>query len=121
MYVQLDNGDEDEGRYDDEDDEESSFPPLPELRLIPGNPATLDAMFKAFCDGAERNPDVDAEEEGQGNLFFNREEILAGAFDTSLDVDDVDELVGSGDPERFGDPDEGDDFEEFENRPENGY
>lgn len=123
MYIQIDQGSEDEGYgAEGSDEEEAPSAPLPELRLVPVNADMLDAMFKAFCEGAERNPDFGAEEEGQGNLFFDQGEVLAGAFDPDLDEgNDVEDLVG-GDPDRFGDPEEeGDDgFEEFEDGEQNG-
>ena len=106
LYVQLDS--EEEPEIDDDEEEEDGDgdgSPFPELRFIPSDPSTLDAIFQAFCEGAERNPDADAEDEGQGNLFFDQMEILAGAFDAAEVAEDVDEIVGD-DPDRFGDAEE---------------
>jgi hypothetical protein len=52
----------------------------------------VEAIFQAFCDGAVRNPDQDAEEEGQGSLFFDEDEALAGAVDVALVTEDVEEV-----------------------------
>ena len=101
LYVQLD-VEEPEIALDEDDDEDAEGPVFPELRLIPTDPATLDAIFDSFCQGAERNPDADAEEEGQGSLFFDQSEVLAGALEAAEVAEDVDELVGV-DPDRFGD------------------
>lgn len=101
LYVQLDT---EESEIDEDEDEDAEGSPFPELRFVPSDPSTLDAIFQSFCEGAERNPDPDAEEEGQGNLFFDQGEALAGAFEAAEVADDVDELVGT-DPDRFGDAD----------------
>jgi nucleotide-sensitive chloride channel 1A len=101
LYVQLDVEEPEttlEGGYDDDEDAEG--PVFPEFRLIPTDPATLDVIFDSFCKGAERNPDADAEEEGQGSLFFDQSEVLAGALGAAEIEEDVDELVGD-DPDRF--------------------
>jgi len=91
----------------DDDDEDAEVPVFPELRLIPTDPATLDDIFESFCRGAERNPDVDAEEEAQGSLFYDQSEVLAGALEAAEIEEDVDELVGD-DPDRFIDADDQD-------------
>lgn len=149
--------------------------------LLPPAPlAAVDAIFQAFCDGAERNPDEEegvqrsflmaaaacsrgtrslSEQclhccrlsthstppcgshsfsppsplslsetplsintgggEGQGDFFFDRAEVLAGAAGvalSSLDTNDADELAGE-DPGRFGDAEE----EGGEEEDEDGY
>ena len=52
---------------------------MTELRLVPENPAQLDAMFKALCECAAMNPDddEDGEEDGMGEAgdFFYDEEV----------------------------------------------
>jgi chloride channel, nucleotide-sensitive, 1A len=102
LYVQLDT-ELPETTLDDDDEEDAEEEPVfPELRFIPTNPAILDAIFDSFCEGAERYPDADAEEEGQGSLFFDQSEVLAGALEAAEVGEDVEELVGD-DPERFGD------------------
>jgi nucleotide-sensitive chloride channel 1A len=102
LYVQLDSEQPEHALDDDASDEDAEAPVIPELRFIPPDPAILDAIFDSFCEGAERNPDADAEEEGQGSLFFDQAEILAGALEAADIEEDVDELVGD-DPERFED------------------
>jgi nucleotide-sensitive chloride channel 1A len=126
MYLQLDQEVSDDGGSGGEDEDGSPARPLPELRLVPADPAALDLLFAALCAGAERNPDGDAEE-GQGSLFFDQDEALAGAAGAALRMsgDDVGDLVG-GDPGRFDDPDDGgeDKYEEDEEAeagtPQNG-
>ena len=52
---------------------------MTELRLVPENPAQLDAMFKALCECAAMNPDddEDGEEDGMGEAgdFYYDEEV----------------------------------------------
>lgn len=67
----------------------------------------VDALFQAFCDGAVRNPDHEAEEEGQGNLFFSQDDAALVGDDEEYyeEQEDIGELVG-GDPGRFDDAEE---------------
>ncbi|KAL4434478.1 hypothetical protein ABPG75_000919 [Micractinium tetrahymenae] len=139
LYLQLDSGeDEEEGGVmglgsaaaagSDEEEEEGEGEEgeeelSRELRLIPADTSQLEALFQAFCDGAERNPDDHSdEEEGEGGGFFYDEDAaLAGIASAALGVGDVDELVGA-DPGRFDDAEEeeGDDYEEFEEGQQQG-
>ena len=112
LYVQLDT-EEPVHILDEDDDEDAEAPVFPELRFIPTDPTILDAIFDSFCQGAERNPDADAEEEGQGSLFFDQAEVLAGALEAAEIDEDVDELVGD-DPDRFGDAENGEKEEGIE-------
>lgn len=96
VYAQLQSDFADEAS-DDDDAEEAT-----ELRFSPQDAgAVLEPMFKAFCDGAAMNPDEDLQgmlggcarpcvllllgaslshtEEGAAPLFFNSEEVMAGA------------------------------------------
>ena len=89
------------------------------LSCLPSPPSAVEALFQAFCQGAERNPDNepgggdDEDSHGGGAFFYDEDEVLAGAA-AAIAVEDVDELVGN-DPDRFGDAeDEEDDYEEEE-------
>lgn len=98
LYIQIDGGEEndlsdgwneeeegveeenDNGQLNGQDYEEESL--TKELRLIPAEPGIVDNLFQAFCDGAERNPDAMAEEEGQNSLFFDHSSMI-GALSLS--------------------------------------
>ncbi|KAL4860258.1 Chloride conductance regulatory protein ICln [Chlorella vulgaris] len=130
LYLQLDNGCDDGGAFGlgsggsassgnsasgSEDSEEEADDLLPELRLIPAEESQLEALFQAFCEGAERNPDTSDEEEGEGaGFFYNQDEALAGAAQGMAlgGGGDVEELLGE-DPSRFeDDEEEGEEAEE---------
>jgi nucleotide-sensitive chloride channel 1A len=107
LYVQIDADYSDDEEPDLQDDEDGAFHNLQrELTLVPEDSAKLDSIWTAFCDGAERNPDPQAAEEGQGSLFFNQDEALAGAFDQALPGGDEDDEADEEDPDRFADTDE---------------
>jgi nucleotide-sensitive chloride channel 1A len=89
IYIQLDDCDNDECNND-----EAVYP---ELSLIPSDSHLIEDIFRALCEGAERNPDPDVAEEGQGSLYYDRSEVLAGAFGHMDAIED---------PERFEDADE---------------
>lgn len=103
LYLQLDGGD-DEGGFgggggseeeDEEGGEEYEGGP-PELRLVPTDASQVEALFAAFCEGAERNPDAgSSDDEGGPGVCFDEDEVLAGAAAAALGVGDVDE-VGAG-------------------------
>lgn len=132
LYLQLDNGEEEEeggvmglgaaaadgseGEAEGEEEEEQEELPH-ELRLIPADTTQVEALFQAFCEGAERNPDdfSDDDEAGGGGFFYDEDAALAGIASAALGVGDVDELVGA-DPSRFDDADEeeGDDDAGYE-------
>ncbi|KAH7279699.1 hypothetical protein KP509_37G032300 [Ceratopteris richardii] len=82
IYTQIDHDDE----FDYNEDESSvnqSFRDLSrvqEMRLVPSDPAVLEDLFKALCDCALLNPDQVEEAEGEGEWFFNEDEVLAGAI-----------------------------------------
>lgn len=79
LYLQIDSleiGDAG-GESDEEEGSRNVY-------LIAPTDDVVEAMFKAMCDGALRNPDSDAEEEGQGNMFFDMDSIIAGSFDPSM-------------------------------------
>mmetsp|Transcript_14234 Transcript_14234/g.24342 ORF Transcript_14234/g.24342 Transcript_14234/m.24342 type:complete len:249 (-) Transcript_14234:71-817(-) len=48
-----------------------------DLRYVPTDPSQLERIFRAFCDCAAINPD--SEEEGEGDFFYNADEVAAGA------------------------------------------
>ncbi len=56
--------------------------------------AAVEALFQAFCEGAERNPDnhSDEEEGGAGGFFYDEDAALAGIASAALGVGDVDEV-----------------------------
>lgn len=103
IYIQLDAGDYDD--YDNDNDNDNNGDNdttnvYPEMSLIPSDPHLIEEIFRALCDGAERNPDPDIAEEGQGTLFFDKSEALAGAEFACLAPDAME------DSERFEDADE---------------
>ncbi|KAI8104029.1 hypothetical protein M9435_006555 [Picochlorum sp. BPE23] len=84
LYLQIDTGDNDDDDYASEEEEE-----LREVHMFSSSAEDLEAMFKAMCDGALRNPDSDAEEE-QGHMFFDMESAVMGSFDDTLTITDED-------------------------------
>jgi nucleotide-sensitive chloride channel 1A len=132
-------GDEDGDDEEEEEEEDfgGDFDEMTELRLVPDNPAQLEAMFKTLCECAAMNPD-DGDEDGEdggdgaggdgvgggggaGEFYFNEEEVLSGAgaearaamldhYDSLLQMPtagELDELIQN-DPGRFEDDDEED-------------
>jgi len=89
---------EGEGEEDDDEDDEDEDETWQEVRLVPAmeadgdgaaTDATLDAIYKALCDGAALNPDPDEEgeeEEEEGGVYFNSEESLAAATSAQLSM-----------------------------------
>ncbi|GJP56513.1 hypothetical protein CLOM_g15578 [Closterium sp. NIES-68] len=76
-----------------------------EMRLVPRDEAALEAIFKALCDSAALNPDPEgAEQEGEGEWFYNEDEVLRNARI----------VLPEGDPGQFEDADEEDEGEEEE-------
>lgn len=97
LYLQIDQEIDDADVQMDE--EEGSR----DVYLIAPSEDVLEAMFRAMCDGALRNPDSDADEEGQGNMFFDMDSIVAGSFDpsiTGVDEDPGDFEDGDADEEK---------------------
>eukprot|EP00798_Chlamydomonas_sp_ICE-L_P003546 gene3546-13616_t len=109
IYVQLDEPEEGVGA-ENEDEEEDAL--SYEMRLIPEDESKIDEIFKALCDCAAMNPDP--EEEGEGDFFYNEEEVHAGLDDETRAAlvanqtanMDLDALVGD-DPSRFEDEEGG--------------
>ncbi|CAI5954767.1 unnamed protein product [Closterium sp. NIES-65] len=63
----------------------------------------VDAIFKALCDSAALNPDPEgAEQEGEGDWYYNEDEVLSNAR----------VVLPEGDPDQFEDADEDEDEEE---------
>lgn len=120
IYLQLDEGSEDM-MAEGEEEEEECVPA--ELRFVPHDEGKVEEIFKHMCDAAALNPDSDAGEDGEGEFFFDRDEVLAGVppdvraavlaqeLEAGMDVGegeeegDLEELVGD-DPERFADAEE---------------
>lgn len=115
LYLQLDEAEE--MQTGDEEEEEEEEEVEPEMWLVPEEEAKVDEVFKALCDCAALNPDP--EEEGEGDFFFNEEEVMAGLDDETRAAVvahqtagmDLDDLVGD-DPSRFEDEDGGEEEEE---------
>jgi len=59
--------------YDDDDNAE-----VEELHLVPADQTTLDAIFGAMNQAASLNPDSDSD--GEGDLYFNMNEVREGFF-----------------------------------------
>lgn len=78
LYLQIDQERDDDGAQSDEEGGSR------DVYLVGPSEEVLEAMFKAMCDGALRNPDSDADEQGQGNMFFDMDSIIAGSFDPSI-------------------------------------
>ncbi|CAI5489596.1 unnamed protein product [Closterium sp. Naga37s-1] len=78
----------------------SPFPLLPP----PSSPyPTVDAIFKALCDSAALNPDPEgAEQEGEGDWYYNEDEVLSNAR----------VVLPEGDPDQFEDADEDEEEED---------
>lgn len=67
--------------------------PLSHLHAAPAlPPPAVDEVFQAFCEGAARNPDPDAGSEGEGELFCDEDEVLAGAAAAGMHLNEVDEV-----------------------------
>jgi len=106
VYLQLgagDDGEEGNGAGTSDADDDSTAPPGGEVRLVPADPADVDAIFTALCEGAALNPDpgnpgAGGEDEESDALFFDRDAAAAGAAAARLDALLVD------DPARFEDP-----------------
>ncbi|MCO5605304.1 hypothetical protein L7F22_059486 [Adiantum nelumboides] len=95
IYTQIETDDEFD-YVDDAGDELSDYQDsnnlsrVQEMRLVPSDPSVLDNLFKVLCDCALLNPDPVQEHEGEGEWFFNEEEVLAGAIGHSNGVKDHD-------------------------------
>ena len=93
LYLQIDTGDdEDDDDDDDSEEEEEEEEGLREVHMFPSSAEDLEAMFKAMCDGALRNPGSDAEEE-QGHMFFDMESAVMGSFADTVAITDDDGYV----------------------------
>mmetsp|Transcript_14254 Transcript_14254/g.19652 ORF Transcript_14254/g.19652 Transcript_14254/m.19652 type:complete len:218 (+) Transcript_14254:251-904(+) len=101
-----------ERESDDEDD-------ITEMRVIPSDSDCIDQIFQVLCDCAALNPDLDCEENGEGEFYFNEDEVVNGTgsderadilnrFDAMLQIpgeETVEQLIMM-DPERFEDEEE---------------
>eukprot|EP00850_Spirogloea_muscicola_P000215 SM000001S04617 [mRNA] locus=s1:1251635:1253809:- [translate_table: standard] len=126
IYMQI------QGREDDDEDhvgingdEEAEGDPMAaeaapvedlsavkEMRLVPNDPSTLDRIFQVLCECAALNPDPVVEQEGEGEWFFNSDEVLAPGAVTHNGGHGLDELDIS--TEQFEDADE----DEVDDEPE---
>lgn len=63
-----------------------------------GPTPAVEALFQAFCEGAERNPDdlSDDDDAGGGGFFYDEDAALAGIASAALGVGDVDEVRSAG-------------------------
>ncbi|XP_022958470.1 chloride conductance regulatory protein ICln [Cucurbita moschata] len=81
LYVQVDTGDEEESDNSDseclgEESENLDLGAVREMRLVPSNPAELEALFDVCCQCAELNPDPTGdEEEEEHNWFFSADQL----------------------------------------------
>ncbi|CAM6099263.1 unnamed protein product [Calypogeia fissa] len=76
----------DEELLENENHVEEDLSTVSEMRLVPREPNGLDQLFQVLCDCALLNPDSDGEQEGEGEFFFNVNEVLGrpiGEDDTS--------------------------------------
>lgn len=94
LYVQTDPDECDNVLGGDEDEE---FVAPPEFRFIPDNSGDLDEIFRAFCEGAERNPGSEIDDGQENGFFYNRDEVETGVL-----AHDMNDLLGD-DPDRFAD------------------
>lgn len=130
IYLQLDEGSED--MIDEEEAEDTDIPSA-EAQLVPDDPSLVEEMFKALCECAAENPDPEMEADGEGEFFYDEDEVLKGLdeetraallaarYETAMELEeqnggenlqeDLDELIGD-DPGRFEDGDDDDDGEE---------
>lgn len=58
-----------------------------ELRFVPEEASILDNLYAAFSRGACLNPDEVVEDDGEGEFYFNVEEVEAG-LNGEMDGDD---------------------------------
>ncbi|BBM97292.1 chloride channel, nucleotide-sensitive, 1A [Marchantia polymorpha subsp. ruderalis] len=106
IYTQIESGDSD-SEYEEADDmedsleaecdEEEDLSKVEEMRLVPRDPDILDQIFQVLCDCALLNPDPTGEQEGEGEWYFNVNEVLGGRpigedDDKPFDVTDISEL-----------------------------
>ena len=112
----------DDAGDDDDDDDDDDGDDAEELFLVPCEGAdappptqALDTIYEALCACAALNPDLDAEDDDddddEGSVFFDHEQVLAGATSEQLSMlDRYDALLaaggGGGDDGRFDDPED---------------
>jgi len=119
IYTQIENGNETEEEFEEDEDAQEPLEPeingtpsdlshVTEMRLVPKDSSVLDHLFQVLCDCAVLNPDPEVEQEGEGEWFFNKDEVMTnviGANGTN-DHGDLAELLHH-DP-RFEDAEEED-------------
>eukprot|EP01111_Echinosteliopsis_oligospora_P017895 TRINITY_DN793_c0_g1_i1.p1 TRINITY_DN793_c0_g1~~TRINITY_DN793_c0_g1_i1.p1 ORF type:complete len:199 (-),score=66.51 TRINITY_DN793_c0_g1_i1:59-655(-) len=79
--VQEDSDDDDEngGTMTDDVSNDVDLSTISEARYVVSDPASLGTVFDAFSRGAAMNPD--SEQEGEGDFFYDQEEIQRGISD----------------------------------------
>jgi len=100
-------------QLDSEDDETR------ECRFVPADSNALDNMYKAFSEGALRNPDP-VQDDDEGEFFFNETEVnnniaaLENAESSFVmpSAQQLDYLLNQNEPGQFDDPPEGNGIEE---------
>jgi nucleotide-sensitive chloride channel 1A len=50
------------------------------MRLVPRDASSLDHLFQVLCDCAALNPDPEGEQEGEGDWFFNEDEVMSNVI-----------------------------------------
>lgn len=93
-WDELEDGDEELLENENHVEERDNLSKVSEMRLVPRDPNGLEHLFQVLCDCALLNPDSDGEQEGEGEWFFNVNEVLGrpiGEDDTSS-VPDIAEL-----------------------------
>lgn len=64
---------------------------LLELRFVPEESTILDDLYAAFSRGACLNPDEVIEDDGEGEFYFNAEEVESGLNGDMDGYDDAEE------------------------------
>mmetsp|Transcript_40113 Transcript_40113/g.76670 ORF Transcript_40113/g.76670 Transcript_40113/m.76670 type:complete len:182 (+) Transcript_40113:29-574(+) len=68
IYMQIEGAVEGYTPTEEEDEEDDDT--ATELRVVPGDPDSLDQVFQAMCDCALLNPDPEDDDEAGDNQFF---------------------------------------------------
>ncbi|CAK9858659.1 unnamed protein product [Sphagnum jensenii] len=120
IYSQIDGGEDEDEEYEEDGTDDGAEEPLEsenhgsvgdfshvtEMRLVPRDASSLDHLFQVLCDCAALNPDPEGEQEGEGDWFFNEDEVMSNVIggDRANNHVDLAELLMQ-DP-RFEDADE---------------
>ncbi|KAH9576336.1 hypothetical protein CY35_01G156100 [Sphagnum magellanicum] len=120
IYSQIDGGEDEDEEYEEDGTDDGAeellesenhgsvgdFSHVTEMRLVPRDASSLDHLFQVLCDCAALNPDPEGEQEGEGDWFFNEDEVMSNVIggDRANNHVDLAELLMQ-DP-RFEDADE---------------